>query len=142
MILLDTDHVSALKYLEHSRAKQLVGKLAALLANEVIGLSIITVEEQLSAWYTLLRRAKTATDLVPVYRRMTETVRFLSRLPLLTSAEAAAHAYENLRKQKPRTGRMDLRIAAAALTRDCTLLTRNTVDFERVPGLRFEDWTM
>ena len=35
---------------------------------------------------------------------------------------------------------MDLRIAAIALSRDVTVLTRNTVDFERVPNLKFEDW--
>jgi len=27
-----------------------------------------------------------------------------------------------------------------AITRDATLLTRNTVDFAQVPGLRFENW--
>ena len=25
---------------------------------------------------------------------------------------------------------------------DHTLLTRNTIDFSRVPGLQFEDWTL
>lgn len=55
-----------------------------------VATTIITVEEQMSAWYTLLRRAKTARELVPVYRRMSETVEFLSRLPLLTFTEVAA----------------------------------------------------
>jgi tRNA(fMet)-specific endonuclease VapC len=36
---------------------------------------------------------------------------------------------------------MDLRIASIALANNMTLLTRNTVDFERVPGLIQEDWT-
>jgi tRNA(fMet)-specific endonuclease VapC len=35
---------------------------------------------------------------------------------------------------------MDLKIAAIALTRDATVLTRNLKDFSRVPGLRVEDW--
>jgi tRNA(fMet)-specific endonuclease VapC len=36
---------------------------------------------------------------------------------------------------------MDLWIAAIALTNSMTVLTRNRVDFERVPGLTVEDWT-
>ena len=38
-------------------------------------------------------------------------------------------------------GPMDLRIASIVLANDMVLLTRNTVDFERIPGLRFEDWS-
>jgi tRNA(fMet)-specific endonuclease VapC len=36
---------------------------------------------------------------------------------------------------------MDLKIAAIALTRDATLLSRNLADFTRIPKLRVEDWT-
>ncbi|ETX07465.1 MAG: hypothetical protein ETSY2_11025 [Candidatus Entotheonella gemina] len=36
---------------------------------------------------------------------------------------------------------MDLRIASIALSRNMTVLSRNLVDFMRVPGLRVEDWT-
>ena len=40
-----------------------------------------------------------------------------------------------------RIGTMDLKIAASCLCEDALLLTRNTVDYSKVPGLRFEDWT-
>ena len=36
---------------------------------------------------------------------------------------------------------MDLRIAATAMASDYTVLTRNLVDFQKVPGLRVADWT-
>jgi tRNA(fMet)-specific endonuclease VapC len=37
---------------------------------------------------------------------------------------------------------LDLRIAATALVHDLTLVTRNTQDFARVPGLKTEDWSV
>ena len=42
--------------------------------------------------------------------------------------------------EKP-TGTMDLKIAAITIANDATLLTRNVVDFQRIPNLRIEDWT-
>jgi predicted nucleic acid-binding protein len=35
---------------------------------------------------------------------------------------------------------MDLKIACIALEHDATLLSRNAVDLEKVPGLRVENW--
>jgi tRNA(fMet)-specific endonuclease VapC len=35
---------------------------------------------------------------------------------------------------------MDLRIASIALARGYTLISRNLVDFQKVPGLIVEDW--
>ena len=37
-------------------------------------------------------------------------------------------------------GHFDLLIAGTALAHDITLVTRNTREFERVPGLRVENW--
>lgn len=35
---------------------------------------------------------------------------------------------------------MDLKIAAICIAHDAMLLSRNLVDFEKVPGLRVENW--
>jgi tRNA(fMet)-specific endonuclease VapC len=37
---------------------------------------------------------------------------------------------------------MDARIAAIALAQDLILLTRNQRDFDKVPNLQTQDWTM
>jgi predicted nucleic acid-binding protein len=70
---------------------------------------------------------------------------------LVTAAQAvipfdgmAAEAYGPLRAELERTGKRldgsDLRIASIALSRDLTLVTGNVRHFERVPGLRIENW--
>lgn len=55
--------------------------------------------------------------------------------------DAAAGRFDSLRKQRVRLATMDLRIAAIALVGGFTLLSRNLVDFQKVPGLVVEDWT-
>jgi tRNA(fMet)-specific endonuclease VapC len=134
--VLDTDIVSLLQHGNETVARHVSRHNPGEVAT-----TIITVEEQLSAWYTLLRRAKRANDLVPVYARMTESVRFLSRLAILTFTDAAAAEYERLRREKPRTSRMDLRIAAIAICDHATLVTRNVGDFADIEGLSLADWS-
>jgi tRNA(fMet)-specific endonuclease VapC len=37
-------------------------------------------------------------------------------------------------------GEPDVMIAAVALVHNLTLVTHNTADFQRIPGLRLDDW--
>ena len=56
----------------------------------------------------------------------------------------ASHAYSKIRAALERKGQVigphDLQIAAQALARDLVVVTANTREFARVPGLRFENW--
>jgi len=52
----------------------------------------------------------------------------------------AAEAFDRCKALRVRTGTQDLRIASIVMSRNATLLTRNTRDFAHVPGLRFENW--
>jgi tRNA(fMet)-specific endonuclease VapC len=106
-----------------------------------VAITVLTVEEQLSGWYTELRKAKRADRLAWAYRRLAETVRFLSRLQILVYDAPAMQRYEQLRKQKVKIRRMDLRIAATVLEHKAIVVTRNSGDFKQVPGLQIEDWS-
>ena len=134
--VLDSDVISLLQYGDENIVRHL-----SQVPPEDVATTIITVEEQLSGWYTLLRKAKHSADLVPVYERMTATVEFLRRLPILSFTQQTAELYDNLRREHRRTGRMDLRIAAIVIAHDATLVTRNSVDFERIGNLRIVDWS-
>jgi len=53
----------------------------------------------------------------------------------------AGRVFVDLRRSGVRVDTMDLRIGSIALVRGFVVLTRNAVDFGRIPGLRVEDWT-
>jgi tRNA(fMet)-specific endonuclease VapC len=69
---------------------------------------------------------------------------FLDAFVSLPFDDQAAEAYGRLRAELARRGTPigpnDLMIAAIALAHDLTLVTHNTAEFSRVPGLRLEDW--
>jgi tRNA(fMet)-specific endonuclease VapC len=75
------------------------------------------------------------------YRRLRRHVENYRQVNVLDFDEAAAGEFQQLKRAKIRIGTMDLKIAATALSRDATLLSRNMVDFSKVPRLRVEDWT-
>ena len=48
--------------------------------------------------------------------------------------------FMRLRRERIRIGTQDLKIASIALHTGALLLSANLRDFEKVPGLRVEDW--
>jgi tRNA(fMet)-specific endonuclease VapC len=89
-----------------------------------------------------LRRAKDVDDLALVYQRMTSAVESLTSFPILTYAKPAILRFQQLHALKLGVAKMDLRIAAVALEAGGTVVTRNTRDFQKVPGLRLVDWSV
>ena len=54
---------------------------------------------------------------------------------------AAVAQYTDLMSQKLRVETQDLRIAFIVMSIGGTLVTRNRRDFDRIPGLKIEDWS-
>src|SRR2546426_2482842 len=108
--LLDTDTITLLKQ-GHSRVSdralsQPVGSVVT---------SVITVEEQLSGWYTAIRKAKSPQLLSDGYAELAETVGYLGHFIILGFSVAAIDEFARLRRLKLGISGNDLRIAAIAL---------------------------
>lgn len=65
----------------------------------------------------------------------------LSRFLILPYTDEAERQYRSLFSTVKRIGKRDARIAAHALTTGLIVVTCNTAHFQRVPGLRLEDWS-
>jgi tRNA(fMet)-specific endonuclease VapC len=109
---------------------------------EDLTISVITVEEQLSGWYTLLRRARTKEKLARAYSQLAACVESLSDLRVLSYTEACIDRFERLRAARIPVKSGDLRIAATVLEFGGTLVSRNVRDFSLIPGLMIEDWSI
>jgi tRNA(fMet)-specific endonuclease VapC len=139
MLLLDTDHFTVLFDGQHRLHATLRKRLDA--TDDSVAVSVITLEEQLRGWLAeIRRRVATPERQVAIYEQLTGLIDFFARWDILAFDLPAVDIYNNLRQTKMRVGSQDMKIAAIALTHDATVLTANLVDFERVPGLRVDDW--
>ncbi len=139
MILLDTDHWSALKYRNSAETRLLQQRMEAS-RDQDFTVSAVTLEEQMRGWLAEIAATVDAARQVGADRRLVELVRFFSAWKITPFDEAAAASTALLRKARVRIGTMDLKIASIVLSRDMLLLTANSKDFAHVPGLRFENW--
>lgn len=139
MYVLDTDHMSLLEW-DSNSAAQLRERLSECEPNEV-ATTIVNYEEQVRGWMAYISRARTTDAQVEAYRRLRNHLDNYRQIPVLDFDAAAAGAFQRLRKARLSVGTMDLKIAAIAIARNATLLSRNRRDFARVPGLKLEDWS-
>lgn len=77
-------------------------------------------------------------------RNLERLTDFCTPLSILPFDSEVAEQYGLLRAHLERAGvsigPLDLLIASHALALDCTLITNNTGEFQRAPGLRLEAW--
>jgi tRNA(fMet)-specific endonuclease VapC len=137
--LLDTDHISVWQ----QQSGPAYGALSAQIAQHRpadIFLPVISFHEQMLGCHTYITRARTSADLLRGYAMLARLLSDYAKVAVLPFDAAALAVFDNLQTQRVRIGTMDLRIAAIALSRGLTLLTRNLRDFQQVPGLLIEDW--
>ena len=139
MIVLDTDHLSAIQYRDNPKAFALHTQLEAVPPHEV-ATTVISLEEQMRGWLRLIARYHDVNRQVQYYDRLIRMVDFFAEWRILPFDGRAADEFRRLRQQGVRIGTMDLKIAAIALANHARLLSGNLRDYQHVPGLDVADW--
>ena len=137
MLILDTDHLAALEGRSQAR-----DRLARRLedSGEEIAATVISAEEELRGWLAQIHREVDPHEQINAYERLRRRLEFFAGWTVLPWDSRAADQFVHFRRQRIRCGSMDLKIASITIIHGATLLTRNTIDFSRVPGLSFENW--
>jgi tRNA(fMet)-specific endonuclease VapC len=122
-------------YIRQKRPDEVLRRFRKLRPGEAV-LSVITYGE-------LLYGAAKSQRRVAALERLRELVNLL---PALSLPETAAEAYGAIRAELEAKGEMignnDLWIAAHALASGLTLVTNNEKEFQRVRGLRVQNWAV
>lgn len=87
-----------------------------------------------------IKRADSLEQEIDAYERLSNHLKFFLNLTVIDYDRIAAMKFRELKKTGVSIGPMDLKIAAIVLAHDATLLSHNLKDFEKVPGLKVEDW--
>jgi tRNA(fMet)-specific endonuclease VapC len=140
MFILDTDHASL--WLRGHAA--VIAKVTQ--SRPKVALTIVTVQEIFNGWVGRLNNLAERADFAAEYENLWEAVEFVRGFPVLKFDTNADDCYVRLLQANPNLRkkrlRQDMRIAAIALSCNATVLTRNRRDFEPVPGLKVDDWSV
>jgi tRNA(fMet)-specific endonuclease VapC len=137
LYVLDTDILTLLQGGDPAVIRNVVSH-----ATDALAITVISVEEQLTGWYTQVRRAKRRDLLAGAYQRLATNVQHLAGTTILPFPEPAILRYENLKALQLNVGKKDLCIAAIILENNGVLVSRNLRDFQRVPNLVVENWAV
>ncbi|NJL02363.1 MAG: type II toxin-antitoxin system VapC family toxin [Spirulinaceae cyanobacterium RM2_2_10] len=132
MYLLDTN--ACIVYLRYPDSNLRL-RLASVSPQEVVVCSIVKAE----LFYGALRSRQPD-------RNLALQQEFLNQFQSLPFDDTAAMFFGRIRSQLTALGTpigpYDLQIAAIALAHNCALVTHNVREFDRVDGLRVENWQL
>jgi len=136
LYVFDTDHLSL-----YGRANpSLIIRLTE--SQTQLTTTVINLEEQLRGRLAQVAEIKEGENQSIVYQLLTDTILMLSEFDILQYDSKAREIYQYLKAQRIRVGTQDLRIASIVIAYNGILLTRNRRDFEKIPNLMIEDWTV
>ena len=134
--MFDTDHLSL-----YGRSNPYL--IAKLRESEIqLVTTVINVEEQLRGRLAQVSEIKDGENQSTAYQLLTDTILILSEFDVLQYDAKAREIYQLLKTQRIRVGTQDMRIASIVIAYNGILLTRNRKDFEKIPNLMIEDWTV
>ena len=136
-VVLDTNHFSELVR-DSPRVVTLQRNVAERKADVFV--TVITAQESFEGWFALINRERAVFDQTKAYAQFLRSIETVVKFTILPFDPDSARIFQRLRNEGIRIGTMDLKIAAICLAHDATLLTPNRVDFDKVPGLRVENW--
>jgi tRNA(fMet)-specific endonuclease VapC len=139
VILLDTNHVSILRMPPSERRTRLVERMTRS-HDQHFGIPIVAVEETMRGWLAAIAKERLARRQVAAYRELSSLFEFFATFLIAPFDQATADLFDSLQAAGVRIATRDLKIAAISLASNALLLTANRRDFEKVPGLRFENW--
>ena len=129
--LLDTN--ICVSYLRGQSTGKIAARLSAARQGDIVLCSVVAAE-LLYGGHRSSRPSET----------INQVRQFCSRFRSLPFDDASAEEYGRIRAALASIGKPigpnDLMIAAIALANGVTLVTNNTAEFGRVPGLSIEDW--
>jgi tRNA(fMet)-specific endonuclease VapC len=136
-VILDTNHLR-----EYALGSRLGANLKTRIEQEQaeVFTSIVCAEESLQGWISFVRRHMAGPDQLEGYQRLQDSITVMAAMLILPFDQDASNTFLELKRQGIRIHSMDLKIATIAMIHDALLLSRNLVDFAKVPGLRVENW--
>lgn len=140
MVILDTDHMSLLQ--RGGVEGQRIRRRLRTVPPDDVATTIVSYEEQMRGWLARLARAATLERQIFDYSELKKLLQSYCSFAVLDYDAPAAAEFQRLRTSKLRIGTMDMKIAAVVLANKAVLLTRNSIDFGKVPHLRIEDWSI
>lgn len=130
MYLLDTNACIAIL---NQRSSTLISTLRSKRADEILLCSIVKAELAYGAHRSQYPE-----------KNLQTLGLFFSQFDSIPFDDRAVDAYGRIRAELSKRGQligpMDLMIAAIAFAHDLTLITRNVREFERIAGLKIENW--